>query len=525
MQLPLSYPDEIIFSRIVRHLTLSGMTCENYLSDVFGNHKVTIHPYLTAGLEQFCKFSHELPIEVLRKQTLAPLFMHFLPHYESTISRALISGKASDAIRACQIICVREKELLSIKFCPECARANAQEFGIPYWHRSHQIPGVESCSLHRVKLEHFSLKGRSRLNYHLLPPLNINARPTNQLSCEFAQYAYELLTQISYGSKHFDLLTFKTQLQKLGYVTGKGSYRRSMILKSLYPFSQQLTYDTRAFFPSSAKDYRYISYLLSGKVTQHPIKYLVLGFWLSKKIFNEAQNDILPIKSKSVTQIETQCIDLLKRGESMASISRVTKKSRCYIKSLALRFNLSVNLKPKYITEQIKQRILHLAKKGFHRKAIAALFQISSGSVEQIISSEPSLVKNRKQFRYESKRRRYKVEILKFLKDNPSSIKQEIKNSCYAAYYWLYANENKWLYLTLPSPIKPKPLARVNWDKRDRELAPQVKAILKNSKVFMSRTKLDKAIGGHGWLIRYAHKLPLTMAVFQKLNNMLPTNK
>lgn len=518
MQLPLSYPDEIIFSRIVRHFTLSGMTCEGYLSDVFGNHKVTIHPYLTAGLEQVCnKLSHELPIDVLKKQTLAPLFMYFLPLYESTISNALILGKASEAIRACQLSCVREKEKISLKFCPECARENTQEFGTPYWHRSHQIPGVESCSLHRVKLEHFPLESRSRLNYYLLPPLNIRARPTNQLSFEFAQYAYEVLTQVSHSSKHFDLLAFKTQLQKFGYITDKGSYRRSMILKSLYPFSQGLIYYTRAFFPSSAKDYRYISYLLSGKVTQHPIKYLVLGFWLSKKLFNKTQNDILPIDSKSVTQIETQCIDLLKKGESMASISRVTRKSRCYIKGLALRFNISVNLKPKYITEQVKQRVLNLAKKGFHRKAIAALFQISSGSVEQIISSEPSLVKNRKQFRYESKRRRYKVEILKFVRHNPFSIKQEIKKGCYAAYYWLYVNEKKWLYLTLPSPIKPKPLARINWDKRDRELAPQVEAILNKSKVVMSRTKLDEAIGGHGWLTRYAHKLPLTMAVFQKI--------
>ena len=525
MHLPLPYPDEIIFSRIVRHFTLSGMTCENYLSDVFGNHKITIHPYLTAGLEQVCKFSHELPIEVLKKQTLAPLFMHFLPYYDSIISDALISSKASEAVRACQLACVREKEQISIKFCPECARANAKEFGISYWHRSHQIPGVESCSLHRFKLEHFPLESRSRLNYYLLPPLNINARPTNQLSCEFAQYAYEVLTQVSHGSKHFDLQTFKTQLQKYGYVTDKGSYRRRMILQSLYPFSQELIYDISAFFPSSAKDYRYISYLLSGKVTQHPIKYLVLGFWLSKKIFKKAQSDILPIESKAMTQVETQCISLLKKGDSMASISRVTKKSRCYIKSLALRFNLSVNLKPRYITERVKQRILNLAKKGFHRKTIAAFFQISSGSVEQIISSEPNLVKNRKQFRYESKRRRYKVEILKFVRANPYSIKQEIKKSCYAAYYWLYENEKQWLYLVLPPPVKPKAPARINWDQRDKELAPQVEAILNKSKAAFSRTKLDKAIGGHGWLIRYANKLPLTMSVFQKLNKMLSTHK
>jgi len=521
MQLPLSYPDEIIFSRIVRHLTLSGMTCENYLSDVFGNHKVTIHPYLTAGLEQFCKFSHELPIEVLRKQTLAPLFMHFLPHYESTISRALISGKASDAIRACQIICVREKDLLSIKFCPECARANAQEFGIPYWHRSHQIPGVESCSLHRVKLEHFSLKGRSRLNYHLLPPLNINARPTNQLSCEFAQYAYELLTQISYGSKHFDLLTFKTQLQKLGYVTNKGSYRRSMILNSLYPFSQGLTYDTGSFFPSYAKDYRYISYLLSGKVSQHPIKFLLFGFWLMKQKVKRVKYDALLVESKSAIRIAEECIKLLHRGESMASINRITGKSRCYIKALALKLNIPVNLKPRYITESIRRGVLLLAKKGFHRKMIAAHFQISSGSVEQIISSVDGLVEKRKQFKYQSIRRKYKALILIFIRGNPSAIKQEVKNSCYAAFYWLYTHERAWLESILPKACKLKPKPKVDWEKRDSALAVRVESIMGNLIGPISRSQLDEKLGGHGWLVRYQYKLPKTIAIYQKINKAL----
>ncbi|MFK3873745.1 TniQ family protein, partial [Pseudoalteromonas rhizosphaerae] len=427
MQLPLPYPDEIIFSRIVRHFTLSGMTCESYLAFVFGNHKVTIHPYLTAGLELVCKLSYESPIKVLRKQTLAPLFMHFLPSYDSIISNALISSKASEAIRACQLTCVREREQISIKFCPECARANAKEFGISYWHRSHQIPGVESCSLHRVQLEHFSLESRSRLSYYLLPPLDVSSRATNRLSCEFAQYTYEVLTQVSHSDKRFALLTFKIQLKKLGYVTNRGSYRTAKILKSLYQFSQDLASDTLAFLPRSVEDYRYISYLLSGKVSQHPIKFLLFGFWLMKQKVKRVKYDALLVESKSAIRIEEECIKLLHRGESMASINRITGKSRCYIKALALKLNIPVNLKPRYITESIRRGVLLLAKKGFHRKMIAAHFQISSGSVEQIISSEPSLVKNRKQFRYESKRRRYKVESKRLAKCTCQSLVKMIK--------------------------------------------------------------------------------------------------
>ena len=177
--------------------------------------------------------------------------------------------------------------------------------------------------------------------------------------------------------------------------------------------------------------------------------------------------------------------------------------------------NIPVELKPKVITEPLICAVLKMAYKGFHRKVMATQFQISTGSVEQIISSEEGLVEKRKQFKYQSKRRKYKATILRAIRDNPSAIKQEIKKHCYAAFHWLYGNERTWLNATLPPPTKPIVRSKVDWNKRDLELAPKVKAIMCMTKGTITRTKLDKALGGHGWLIRMQHKLPLTMATFE----------
>lgn len=110
--------------------------------------------------------------------------------------------------------------------------------------------------------------------------------------------------------------------------------------------------------------------------------------------------------------------------------------------------------------------------------------------------------------------------ILRFIKLEPLAIKQEVKVNCYAAFHWLNVNENEWLHLTLPAPTKPQALARVNWSKRDRELLTKVKAILVRSEVTLSRTKLDKAIGGHGWLTRYANRLPETIKYIEEQLNV-----
>jgi hypothetical protein len=521
MLLPLAFLDEILFSRLIRHFTLSGMTTENYLSTVFGNHKVTVHPYLTAGLAQLSKFSQESPAELLFFQTLAPLFIYFLPSHKSTILLGLVTINATEAIRACQLVCVREKESLSIKYCPECARTDAHNFGVSYWHRSHQIPGIESCSSHQIQLVHFPLKGRSRLNLCLYPPLDVESTPCSKLSLEFAQYSYDVLQQASQNGKGFKLEYFKEQLKKHGYVTNEGYYRRKHILKNLYQFTQGLAHKTEPLFPDSAADYRYISYLLSEKVTQHPIKYLLLGFWLSKHALYSEQNESVSIESVPIDQIEKKSIELLHQGESMASVSRIIGKSRCYVKALALRLNIPINLKPKKITENMKLQIMFLAKKGFHRKAIAEEIGLSIGSVEQQISTSPELVQWRKQYRHESKRRRYKVQIIRFVQQHPTAIRQQIKFSCSAAFFWLYLHERGWLESNLPPAQRPLTKPRIDWHQRDIALITQINLIMQQHQNRLSRTKLDKLLGGHGWLTKKKHKLPLALKTYHALSNTL----
>ena len=262
---------------------------------------------------------------------------------------------------------------------------------------------------------------------------------------------------------------------------------------------------------------------MSGQASQHPFKYLLVDFWLSNipkknyNIINETRNGE---QSAGQQKIKSICRKLLKQGKSLAEISNFTGKSRCYLKSLAMKEDIPFASKPSIVTDTVIDVIITMAYKGFHRKAIAKRFHISTGSVEQIISSEPGLVEKRRRYKFESKRRRYKTQILRAIQLKPKAIKQEIKSSCYAAFHWLYAHERKWLNSTLPPPSKPRVRSKVNWEKRDIELAPKVRTIMHNINGSISRAKLDKEVGGHGWLIRMQHKLPVTMAIYHELKGV-----
>lgn len=514
--IPSSLPDELLFSRLIRGLTLSGVPVEDYLELLFGKHKLSVHPFLPSGLDLISNHCHEPPQILLNQQTLAPLFMHFLPKYQDKIQTSLVDLSPSLALRYCQLVCFREKQKLTIKFCSVCARDDLFNFGVSYWHLSHQIPGVESCSKHRIRLSHLELPTTSKLEHGFLPPVINEDFPSTQLSYELACFSKFYLGGV--GSKvPFHIDDLRTNLKNLGYITAEGYTFRKRLLADLYGFTKELAIDKSSLLPDSKTDYRYISYLLSGKVSQHPFKYLLLKFWIHKQPLSQMPVSPNLEVTAPMPLEDNECVKLIKDGNSLATVSKLTGRSRCFLKALALRLGLKVALKPRLLTDNVIRAVKRLASRGFHRKEIAKRLGLSSGSVEQVISTSPELVAWRKKCKYESKRRKYKAQLLRYIEGHPDAIRQEIKRECNAAFFWLYVNERFWLESALPNPLLPKTTSRIDWSVRDEILAQKVAKLMPMHSNALSRTQLDKLLGCHGWLTKKKNKLPLTMSTYYSL--------
>jgi hypothetical protein len=516
MHFPKALPDETLFSRYVRHMTVLGMHENDYLKLLFNRSRISIHPYITIGIKKACQITGEDELTIYRQQTLGRFFSYFIPHKSDDIYNAMLDANGDIAFRASQLVSFRESESLSLKYCPLCAKEDIRCYGVSYWHLTHQIPGVESCSDHQVWLIHQELPARPHLKFGLLPDASVEPKKCSDLSYKFANFTRTLLTKIMKDTSYYDKDSLIEKIKNHGYQLGLKSFKRAKLTSDLFNFTYGLTHYEQGFLPYSENDYRYTSYFLSGKISQHPFKYLLVDFWLNniknvESIVSTtgAKNTEL-IKNKT---IEKQCITLLKQHESLAEISRLIGKSRCYIKSVAMKQKISFQKKPFILSESVIEQILAMAYKGFHRSTIAKKHLVSTGSVEQIISSETGLVKIRRRYKFESKRRRYKVQILRALQHNPLALKQDIKEFCYAAFHWLYRNEKDWLNSTLPTPVMPRVQSKICWTQRDKELAKQIKSILCNTNEDITRDQLDNKIGGNGWLIRMKHKLPTTMAI------------
>src|SRR5205085_11862301 len=51
------------------------------------------------------------------------------------------------------IIAGRYRRLERLRFCPSCVIEDRDKYGETYWHRLHQISGVEICPRHDIPLE------------------------------------------------------------------------------------------------------------------------------------------------------------------------------------------------------------------------------------------------------------------------------------------------------------------------------------------------------------------------------------
>ncbi|EGW5915888.1 transposase, partial [Salmonella enterica subsp. enterica serovar Montevideo] len=118
----------------------------------------------------------------------------------------------------------------------------------------------------------------------------------------------------------------------------------------------------------------------------------------------------------------------------------------------------------------------------------------------------------------DSLRRRHKQKILRFIHNQSVSITRKlVKESCYASFYWLNKHECDWLNSCLPKTIRCYKNKRVDWSERDIISSSLINDVLSQGQYSMSLTSLDALLGGHGWLLKYRDKLPMTMILLRKM--------
>lgn len=155
------------------------------LEQAFATFDRTTHPCAPPALHLLARAAYpDLKVDaaILRfatDHTLLPYYFAFAPEALTQAYR----NRLALASHATQIQLLRARLNCSdlpptLRLCPECIHADMEDFGVPYWHRSHQLPGVSICPLHDAALLLSTCSCQSVITKLQAPP----ARGNDQLA-------------------------------------------------------------------------------------------------------------------------------------------------------------------------------------------------------------------------------------------------------------------------------------------------------------------------------------------------------
>ncbi|MBD2211882.1 TniQ family protein [Nostoc linckia FACHB-104] len=206
---PTLYPDELLYSALARYHIRSGNKSFRQTDiELFGFHsqqlsKVTLTNNLNYLVNNLPFYSRKRVDHLLCNHTLYPFYASFLTQQEIFLLGDSIKKKFHGSVFEIAKLSLKStgNEKKFLKFCPVCLEEEIQQYGEPYWHRSHQIPGIYVCLNHNSFLHDSTVMIETKgIHYHAASSENC-LRSDSQFSD-----SYQTLTQLLILAKDIEWL-------------------------------------------------------------------------------------------------------------------------------------------------------------------------------------------------------------------------------------------------------------------------------------------------------------------------------
>lgn len=148
--LPDPLPDEPLFGVVARygHL-LRVRNWPVFLFDLFGYH-ARFSPSLLYNIAHVAGQTQSAwgmgTNQIVRERTLYPLLATFTSVREGDVMYDRLVTRRSRKLPSFMIELLQQPKI--VRLCQACVIADRDRFGMAYWHRAHQMPGVVTCPTH-----------------------------------------------------------------------------------------------------------------------------------------------------------------------------------------------------------------------------------------------------------------------------------------------------------------------------------------------------------------------------------------
>jgi hypothetical protein len=159
---PNPHPDELFYSICARYNDRMQYSIAYATSEaLFGRRKVELTFDLPSYLDRFVAAlppGHSCTVDkLIDDHTLLPYYRPFLPLERLQRLRNDMRGEGGgEVLWRAGIANFSVSRPKALRFCPHCVDDDRKNFGECYWHRVHQISGVEICPIHENYLQESS---------------------------------------------------------------------------------------------------------------------------------------------------------------------------------------------------------------------------------------------------------------------------------------------------------------------------------------------------------------------------------
>lgn len=569
---PASYPGELTYSILARFLDQmqypSQKLAGKQLLGTFGATASVTLPSRLGRLISVLPPGHSYTVErLIDNHTLLPFYSPFLPSKrveslrqdmrgDNGLSVYMRSGSTSS--------CIHSPDFL--RFCPLCSQEDKKHYGECYWHREHQIPGVEVCPIHNVFLENTHARAQSRrIRYefivaaqaiqNVIPQALDLSNPWHQNLVKISQDANWLLNQPNFTPGLESIRArYLCVLVDRGLACYSGQVHIRQLLeafKNYYPpnFLNWLQCEIR----EEDNNNWLFRLLRSPKQSRHPLYHLLFINFLGYSVgeFFQLSGELKPFGDRPWPCLNPICeyfrqpiIQEYQLKYDKSHGGRLTGTFCCNCGFTYSRMGPDKSPEDRFKVGKIKtfghkweatlQEVWQ--DSTFTLQAMAARLGVDLQTVKHqavlLNLSFPRLGPTARQIQINtvslpaalylqpsepSKQQAYRAEWLSALSENPDASRSFLAHKYRRIHSWLYLYDRVWLTAHLPPPKKRgKQLPQVNWEKRDAQIADLVRACAQRLKkasgspVQVTKTAIASDIGYLALIQKQLDKLPLT---------------
>lgn len=241
---PALYLDELLYSLFARYYAQSGHIAYVFAAeDLFENRAtkpdIEFMDRLTEEARQLVTRSCSLAA-IVEKHTMFPYYGRFLQRDRRQQALSLLLQ--TDERYHNLLYQLKSKHVSRyLRYCPLCAAEDRKQHGETYWHRSHQLQGINICPTHHCALYNspvpISSKGSPSLDCaEMLVPQNMPVvLCENALECRVAEYVHAVFQKPVDMSTDIPVGRFlHSKLEYTRYLSPRGEQRNMALLFAEY---------------------------------------------------------------------------------------------------------------------------------------------------------------------------------------------------------------------------------------------------------------------------------------------------